>query len=304
MSKPRARGIDPSGKEQQLGPPQATGAIVPRRAKVRLGEILVREGMLKEADISRIVDLQCERGLSFGEACLKLGLIDLTALHHALARQLPLAASKDRLSRDLVIAHRPFSAPAESIKAIRSRLQALLLDPENSSPSVMITSATAGDGASFLAANLAFSFAQTGRETLLVDADLRRGRQHEIFGVPNRVGLSSFLSGQASGFTDICRPIAQAERLTLLPAGPPAPNPADLLASDAFLAMMVLAGRGTEVLIVDGPTLEYADAEAMARYMGGVVLVARRDRTPMRALRHAKERLIDQGARIAGVVLN
>lgn len=294
--------MDPSGDSEKRS--SAGRAIATRSNGRRLGEILVQENLLQESDISRVMELQREKGLSFGEACLKLGLIDLTDLHRGLAAQLPLSQGKNRLGADLIIAHQPFSRPAEAIKAIRARLQAQLLNPENTSPSIMVTGTLSGEGASFLAANLALSFAQTGRETLLVDADLRHGRQHEIFGISNRTGLSSFLSGTVSGFVDICHSIPQAERLTVLPAGPPSPQPADLLASDAFLAMMILAGRSAEILVIDTPSMRNADAEAVARYMGGVVLVARRNQTSLHDLRQAKDRLIGQGARVAGVVLN
>lgn len=300
----RGQGENSSSEDSGDSRTPSAGAIVARTNGRRLGDILVRENLLEDSDVSRVMDLQREKGLSFGEACLKLGLIDITDLHHALAAQLPLTQGKGRLSEDLVVVHQPFSRPAEAIKAIRSRLQAQLLNPENTSPSIMITGTLSGEGASFLAANLALSFAQTGRETLLVDADLRHGRQHEIFGISNRTGLSSFLSGSVSGFVDICHSIPQAERLTVLPAGPPTPQPADLLSSDAFLAMMILAGRSAEILIIDTPSMRNADAEAVARYMGGVVLVARRDETNLHDLRRARDRLIDQGARVAGVVLN
>ena len=118
----------------------------------------------------------------------------------------------------------------EHLRSLRTQLSLRWF--ENQQAALAIVSPGSGEGRSWIAANLAVLFAQTGKRTLLIDADLRRPRQHALFGIPERNGLSSILAGRAGldGLTEI----PGVPDLTVLPAGVVPPNPQELLARPLF----------------------------------------------------------------------
>ncbi|MCI3950697.1 MAG: tyrosine-protein kinase [Burkholderiales bacterium] len=163
-----------------------------------IGRILLDMGKLKAKDIARIFSLHREKGLRFGEAARKLRLVSDADVEYALSVQFNypyLKPGQGSLGKDLVVAHDPFDRQAEIVRDLRTQL---LLHWINSERKVLaIVSPNAGDGRTFLAANLAVVFAQLGEKTLLVDADLRCPRQHRIFGLTGGSGLAHILGGRA-----------------------------------------------------------------------------------------------------------
>src|SRR5512139_1275869 len=185
--------------QENVLPIEGSSRLLPRRDS-RIGAILSEEGKLRAGDIERVMEQQRASGLRFGEAALGLGLITAEDLRFALAKQydLPhLLPGNESISSELVVAYEPFHPRAEELRALRTQLLIRWSNAGLRRRVLAVVSPRAGEGRSYVAANLAVLFSQLGERTLLIDADLRTPRQHRIFNVPDRVGLSAVLAGRA-----------------------------------------------------------------------------------------------------------
>lgn len=277
----------------------------PPRTRKRLGELLLAARVLRETDIARIVAAQRERQQRFGEVALALKLVTETQLRSALAQQAdyPLVAhGESAFSHTLAAAYEPFSAYSEGLRTLRSQL--LLRCFADDRAALAVVSARSGEGCSTVAANLAIVFAQLGTSTLLIDANLRAPSQHQLFGVGGDMGLADLLQGHCIAEEVLC-PIAPFEKLTLLPAGAPPPNPQELLSGDAFTHLIDEASQQFEVVIIDTPPLlDCADAAVVALRTRGCVLSARRHQTSTADIQRARASLVPGGVALLGVIIN
>ena len=272
----------------------------------RIGSILSADGKLAGGDIERVMELQKIEGLRFGEAALALGLISASDLHCAIAKQydLPhLLPGNENIGSELVVAQEPFHPRAEEVRALRTQLSMRWAKAGVKHRVLAIVSPGPGEGRSYVAANLALAFAQLGERTLLIDADLRTPRQHRIFNVPDRLGLSAVLSGRAGG--GAVMPVPEFGALSLLPAGARPPNPQELLSRPA-LAVLLHELRGAfDVVLLDTPPAKlYADAQAVAFQAGSAMVLARKDVTHLEDTTSVIRELSDMGTRVVGTVFN
>jgi capsular exopolysaccharide synthesis family protein len=168
---------------------------------------------------------------------------------------------------------------------------------------IAIISPEAGDGKTYCAANLAVTLAQLGGRTLLVDADMRGPRIHELFRLKTQAGLSSILSGRSDG--NVIQQVAGVPSLFVLPVGTTPPNPLELVERPAFgLLMRELASKFDHV-VVDTPAAVYgADAAVIAARCGAALILARRDRSRLGMLQELVASFAGSPAKIAGVVVN
>lgn len=224
--------------------------------------------------------------------------------HFALKKDAAAIAQRDGtgILPDVVSYLEPQSIGAESFRTLRS---AVLLSAVDRVPKVLlITSSLAGEGKSTLASNLAISFAQRGEKVLLVDTDLRRGTTHLKFGLPNRNGLSTVLAKEA-GADSYEHPLPDLPGLTVLPRGPIAPNPGEMLASRAMEDLLRQWRANYDRVIMDtSPVLAVADSLSLATQVDGVVILARSGVTRKKALLRTRELLRRAGAHISGTVIN
>jgi receptor protein-tyrosine kinase len=159
------------------------------------------------------------------------------------------------------------------------------------------------DGRSYLAANLAVVFSQLGERTLLVDADLRFPRQHELFYLENKVGFSTVLSGR-SREEAIVR-IPDLAGLCVLPAGPVPPNPLELLNRLNFDEFLIQVKASFDIVIIDTPALSIGeDGAMMAVRTGAALAVARKGKTRMADFTDMVQGLMNAGVAVVGSVLN
>lgn len=193
---------------------------------------------------------------------------------------------------------------ARALEAYRSLRTALLLSHGEKPPQTMlVTSALPGEGKSTTVANTGIALAQTGARVLIVDLDMRKPSLGEAFSVNAEQGMSTFLSGNS----DLSSQIHEAglPNLFLVPAGPKAPNPAELIGSKRMATGMQLMEEYFNYVVIDSPpVLELSDALVISRYVDGVILVARGEKTPRKAVQKAGEHLLGVGAKLLGVLVN
>lgn len=272
----------------------------------QIGAILVDEGKLTPADLERIVDLQHRRGLLFGEAARRLGLIDDEDIEQALDHQygLPqLMPGDSGASPELIAAFQPRHRCTEELRGLRTQLLLRWLDPAAGRRTLAITSPGRGDGRSCIAANLAIVFSQLGLRTLLIDADLRYPRQHRLFNTPNRVGLAAVLAGRASSETVV--PVPGCPKLSLLPAGAIPPNPQELLSRPRLGTLLDELTLKFDLILLDTTAAQdCADARNVAFRAGSALVLARRDRTRIEATDNILKELNETGTRVVGTVIN
>lgn len=271
-----------------------------------IGAILVDTGRLSAENTDRILRLQVEQGKRFGDTAIELGLLTEDDVRFALSRQfnnLYLPAGDNSLNYQLVAAYKPFSPIVEKLRALRSQLMLRWFDTEARLNSLAIMSPGIGEGRSFIAANLAVVFSQLGKRTLLIDANLRAPRQHELFKLGNNAGLSSMLAGRI-GIEAIAR-VPSLLGLSVLPAGAVPPNPQELLGRTGFPELLQSVVRDFDVVIIDTPAAhEYAEAQIIAARASAALIVARKDRTSVAQTIELARSLQQTGTTPVGSVLN
>jgi len=271
-----------------------------------IGLILVDEGRITSDDASRILRLQSEHGLSFGEAGKKLRLLTQADIHYALLRQFDYCYLSDKASQldpTVVAAYNPFSPQVEALRALRSQLLIRWIEADVRSKALAIMSPARQEGRSFMAANLAVVFAQLSKRTLLIDADMRSPAQHTLFGIDNRMGLSAVLAGRHS--PDLLRPIQGLVNLAVLPSGVQPPNPLELLSGPSLRSLLNDLCQEYDVILIDTPPASgYADAHTIARRAGAALIVARKHISRLAQIRTTAHAAVDAGATVVGTVLN
>ncbi|MGH7015906.1 MAG: GumC family protein [Caulobacteraceae bacterium] len=194
----------------------------------------------------------------------------------------------------------PKSPLSESYQSLRSTLQ--FSTSEGFPASLVVTSPKSGDGKSTTVLALAANLASLGRRLLVIDADLRGPSLHRLFNLPNRSGLSNILVGQA-GFEETIQ-AASIEGLSVITAGPPPPNPAELLAGRRFERLLAEAAEAFELVLLDSPPIMgLADAPMIASAAAGVLVVIEAGRTSFAEARGASDRLERARAHGLGVAL-
>jgi tyrosine-protein kinase Etk/Wzc len=201
----------------------------------------------------------------------------------------------------LLAAAKPHDVTTEALRGIRTMLNSKLANAENRV--VMLTGATPSTGKSFVAANLALLYAEAGKRVLLVDADLRRGRQAAYFGLPEVAGLADLLAGAVPAEQAI-HPTS-VPRLTLLPAGTRPRNPSELLSMPQMRQLLESFNDRFDLVLVDTPpVLAVTDATIVSGYAGATVLVLRENAQTETEIGETLKRLERAGAKVAGAVFN
>ncbi|WDZ97908.1 chain length determinant protein tyrosine kinase EpsG [Herbaspirillum sp. WKF16] len=272
-----------------------------------IGAILIDMGKLTPDKAERILRLQRERGMRFGDAAIQLGLLSQDDIDHALSSQFDypyLQKGESRVSEEVVAAYNPFSPQVETLRALRSQLMLRWFDADNGHKALAVTSAGSGEGRSFLAANLAVVFSQLGERTLLIDGDMRNPRQHELFGLDNRYGLSAVIAGRAGAAESIHRVPALVD-LSVLTSGPTPPNPQELLGRAPFAELLQQLAPSYDAIIIDTPPgVECADAQMVAARTGAALMVVRKNVSHIAGVRTLADTLADAHVHVVGSVLN
>ena len=207
-----------------------------------------------------------------------------------------------RAGSELVVDRSPKAIISENIKSLRTNLQFASIDKHMKT--ILVTSTNASEGKSFISANLAASFSQADKHVLLVDCDLRKGRLHRLFGIPNTSGLSNLLAGDLRNFSRHIRS-TKIKNFDVITCGTYPPNPSELLASQKNKRLIKMMCEHYDIVIFDGaPIGGLADSVILSSLVDETLIVVKDGATSKTDLLAAKDSLEKVGAKIAGLVFN
>lgn len=283
--------------------PAGARAAVADRA---IGAIIAETRHLDADQVARILEHQQAHGMRFGEAAIALGYATTEDVLYALSQQFhyPYAAEQQRKSNpELVALNQPFGGQAEAFRAIRTQIMMRLFNDQQPRRAIAVVSPDTQDGKTFFAANLAITLAQLGGRTLLVDADMRGPRQHQVFGLDNSAGLSGILSGRVED--KVIQQVPGVPSLFVLPVGITPPNPLELVERPAFGLLIHELLLKFDHVVVDTPAAMYgSDCGVIAARCGAALVVARRNRSRVGRLRDLVASLGESPAKLVGVIVN
>lgn len=271
-----------------------------------IGDIIRQTKNLSDEQVQQVIDFQRTNGVRFGEAAVALGLATDADIVFALSQQFhyPYTPEDRRgVNRELVMSAQPFSKQAEAFRAIRSQLMMRVFNPSEPKRALAVLSPNNGDGKTFFVANLGVAMAQLGGRTLVVDADMRGPRLHQMFGIPNSSGLSGILSGRQED--NVIYQAPDIPSLFVMPVGVTPPNPLELIERPAFRLLMGELLRKFDHVIVDTPAAQHGmDAAVVAAKCGAALAIARKDHSQVVAVNELVSNIGASTAKLAGVIIN
>ncbi|MEG2348491.1 MAG: CpsD/CapB family tyrosine-protein kinase [Clostridia bacterium] len=216
------------------------------------------------------------------------------------------------MRKDIIVHEFPKNPVSEAIRLLRTNLT-YMTQGKNSNV-FLVVSTMPGEGKSWISANLGIAYAQANKKVLIIDADLRKGRQHKIFGRYNTVGFSDYLQSCSSLSDDIelhdeilMKSITTTEvsNLFLMPSGPTPYNPSELLGISNMKILLETLKANFDIILFDAPPISIvADGLILSKFVDSTIIVASVGETKKDMLANTKKSLENVGAKIAGVVLN
>ena len=213
------------------------------------------------------------------------------------------------MKKEIITFREPKSPISEIFRTLRTNVQ--FANTKRGLHSLLITSTTPSEGKSWVSANLAVAFAQAGKKVILVDCDMRKGRQFSIFGVAPTPGLSNYLSGINSNGEESSSNIlsylkeTEVDNLYLITAGNIPLNPSELLVSEQMMQAVEELKSICDLVIFDGtPSSLVTDAVIISRYVDTTLIVSAYKTTKMDELEKVKRDIENVGGKVAGVVIN
>ena len=214
------------------------------------------------------------------------------------------------MKRELIVHQDPKSPISEVFRTLRTNIQ--FMNTKGKLKTILVTSTLPGEGKSWVSSNLAVTFAQAGKKVVLIDADMRKGRQYSIFEVSPRPGLSNYLSGidesndenHEINLVDYIQE-TDVENLYLIAAGNIPPNPAELLIAPQMVDLLEQLKEICDIVIIDGtPSQLVADALILTRLVDSTLIVIASNQTKKEDLKRTIANIEQVGGKIAGVVVN
>lgn len=211
------------------------------------------------------------------------------------------------MKNELITFVSPKAQISEVFRTLRTNIQFMNVDDKLKS--LLVTSTVPGEGKSWISANLAVTFAQAGKRVLIVDADMRKGRQHEIFELDNTKGLSNYLilttkEDIVNTIGDYIKP-TMIDNLFVMTAGLVPPNPSELLTSQKMVDLIAYLEKIFDIVIFDGtPSTIVTDAIILSKFVDTTLIVTAHKVTKIDDLNQIKRNIQNVGGNIAGVVLN
>jgi len=210
---------------------------------------------------------------------------------------------REREATRIESSERPNSQASEAYRVLRSGIEFAAVD--NPIEILQVTSSNPGEGKTTTVANLALAMARTGKQVVLLDADLRKPRAHSFFDVPIEPGFTDVILGNAAP-RDVLHVVENnGGVLAVIPSGALPPGPSELLGSERARTVLEQIAEQSDLIVIDSPpVLPVSDALVIARHVDATLLVANATETSLPDLEEAYERLIKADARVVGTVLN
>ncbi len=211
-------------------------------------------------------------------------------------------------NKELIVQKDPKSPVSEVFRTLRTNIQ--FMNANKKLKTLLITSTFPGEGKSWVASNLAVTFAQAGNKVILIDADMRKGRQYTIFDVLPRPGLSNYLSGmdkKEGEEPDISKYLQRTDvdNLLIMTAGNIPPNPSELLVSDQMNKLLKDLKSVCDIVVIDGTPCELVtDSVILSRIVDSTVIVTAHKETKKDNLEKIVRNIKNVGGNLAGVVIN
>lgn len=211
-------------------------------------------------------------------------------------------------NKELIVQKDPKSPVSEVFRTLRTNIQ--FMNANKKLKTLLITSTFPGEGKSWVASNLAVTFAQAGNKVILIDADMRKGRQYKIFDALPRPGLSNYLSGmdlEEGEEPDISKYLQRTEvnNLLIMTAGNIPPNPSELLVSDQMNKLLKDLKSVCDIVVIDGTPCELVtDSIILSRIVDSTVIVTAHKETKKDNLEKIVRNIKNVGGNLAGVVIN
>ena len=211
-------------------------------------------------------------------------------------------------NKELIVQKDPKSPVSEVFRTLRTNIQ--FMNANKKLKTLLITSTFPGEGKSWVASNLAVTFAQAGNKVILIDADMRKGRQYKIFDALPRPGLSNYLSGmdlEEGEDPDISKYLQRTEvnNLLIMTAGNIPPNPSELLVSDQMNKLSKDLKSVCDIVVIDGTPCELVtDSVILSRIVDSTVIVTAHKETKKDNLEKIVRNIKNVGGNLAGVVIN
>lgn len=214
------------------------------------------------------------------------------------------------MKKEVVVHRDPKSPISEIFRTLRTNIQ--FMNASKKMKTLLVTSTFPGEGKSWIASNLAVTFAQAGKRVVLIDADMRKGRQYVIFGTSPKPGLSNYLSqveideneNLSEEIVDYIQE-TKVENLYLMPAGNVPPNPSELLVSAQMIKLLDELKDICDIIIIDGTPCELVtDSIILSRIVDSTIIVTAYKLTKKEALERVIKNIQNVGGKLAGVVIN
>ena len=211
------------------------------------------------------------------------------------------------MKKELIAHKNPKSPNSEIFRTLRTNIQ--FMNTNKKLQTLLVTSTFPGEGKSWVSSNLAVTFAQAGKRVLIVDADMRKGRQHQIFEVDNSKGLSNYLIMTTKN--DVVNTIGEyikptlIDNLYVMTSGMVPPNPSELLTSQKMIDLIKYLEKIFDVVIFDGtPSTVVTDAIILSKFVNETLIVTAHKITKIDDLNQVKRNVQNVGGKIAGIILN
>lgn len=269
---------------------------------LKIGETLVAQGKLKPSDLDKILSLQKEKKILFGEAAVQLGLVSKNDVESILAQQFnyPYVREMDStISKQLLAAHMPFSDEVEGLRSLRGQLMMRWFN--QGKKTLAVTSVNSLENGHLLAANLAIVFSQLDKKTLLIDTNLRQPNQRLLFGVDSKLGLTNILGNQQGSYA--MTRLKSLPNLAVLSAGTEVPNPQELLSLASFSNLLEDLKKVYDIIIIDTAPLSLgSDSLPVASVCEAAIIVVKKGVSQASDVQTLLAQLNTTGANVLGSV--
>jgi len=268
-----------------------------------IGSILLESGKISEEQAEQVYQKQIIDNARFGDTAIDLGFVTKGDVKSAISKQFDfsyLSPDDSSIDQCLISAFITEGPQVEAFKQLRSQLTFRWFEDNKS---LVVCAPVSNCGSSYISANMAVLFAQSGKKTLLVDANFRHPSQHMCFRQKNQYGFSQVLADRLD--LDTIVPVSGLNNLSVLFSGAIPPNPVELFERSNFTREHRILEQEYDIIIYDSPPINlYAETQLIASAVGGCLLVGKKGTTKIKDLSIAKRKIENANAVPVGVAVN